>query len=93
MRFHTKYRILLWKNYFDTGFGLLNYFKYFIGFYALASREIAITLWAALIFAVFCFFFGYFYYKYDWVRAQNEVSNRYNLFVEEMRLKIKSKNI
>ena len=85
---HKKYLFCLWKSYFETGRGITDYVKYFIGFYALASREIWITLLLALAYAVVAFFIGKAWYKYNFQEATQEVSNQFNPFVKEMRKKL-----
>ena len=85
MKFQTKYNILLYKSYLDSGLGLTAYFKYFIALFAIASSNVPITLWITLVYFVCCFFIGYFWFKHEWVLAGAEVGNKYNLFVKEMR--------
>lgn len=91
MKFQLKFRLLLLKTYFDTGLGLTNYIKYFIAFFALASKDIFWTIFFGLAYALSCFIIGFIWYHYKWIEVQNEVSNRYNPFVKEMRRKIKRK--
>ena len=79
------YKILLWKAYFDKGFGLTNYFKYLLGFYALASQEIIITLIIALIYSIICLVIGRLWYHYKLIETENEIGNIFNPFVKEMR--------
>ena len=85
MNFQNKYRLVLWKSYFDQGLGLTNYLKYVIGFFALASKDLTSTFIFVGIYLVFCLILGYCWFKYGWVQVQQEVSNNYNLFVKEMR--------
>lgn len=89
MKFETKYRLILWKSYFDQGYSLTNYVKFPLGFFALSSRNVELTLYFVAIYSILCFFLGYFWFKYGWVKVQQEVSNKYNLFVEEMRENLK----
>ena len=79
------YRFCLLKAYLDKGVGLTNYFKYFMALFALASMDVKTTLIICFIYAIFCFALGYFWYKYDFIEGENEVSNRFNPFVKEMR--------
>ena len=92
MKFKLKYKICLIKSYFDKGLGLTNYIKYFLGFFALASKDVGLTFLWASVYVVFCFFFGRWWFKSNFVRAEQEVSNKYNLFVGEMRKKIGKPN-
>jgi hypothetical protein len=87
MKFKTKYSLCLLKSYFDKGFALTNYFKYIIAFIGLASKDIKNTLLIAFVYAIFCFILGYFWFKSDFILAEIEVGNKYNLFVKEMRKK------
>ena len=89
MNFNNKYRLLLYKDYLDTGMGLTSYVKYLIAFFGLASADVKTTMWIAAGYAVFCFLLGYAYYRYEWVLAGHEVGNRYNLFQKEVREKLK----
>jgi len=84
---------MLHKSYFDTGFGLMNYPKYLIGFFALASRDVKTTMIIGVIFAILCYVLGFLYFKFGWIKASNEVGNQYNLFVKEMRKHYKKRKI
>lgn len=88
MKLEKKINILLWKKYFDIGFGTTSYLKYGVaalGVYQAVNAEFIILFLIGLGYAIFCFVFGYFYVKYQWFLADQEVSNRFNLFVKEMR--------
>ncbi len=93
MKFKTKYQIMLWKSYFDQGLSLVNILKYPLGFFALSSLNVKWTLILTFIFLILCFVLGWGFYKYGWVKAQIEVSNQYNLFVREVREKLKKRKI
>lgn len=92
MKFKTKYKLLLWKSYFDVGYGITNYLKYPLmafGLYSFSSGIDLRILFALTIFwGIFCFIFGYFWFKYGWQIAQAEVGNQYNLFMKEVRKKL-----
>jgi len=92
MKFKTKYKILLLKQYFDKGFGVTNYFKYIIAFFGLASREISTTLWIAFAYGIACFIVGWAWFKFDLVKVEQEISNDYNIFVQETRKKLRLKS-
>ena len=79
------YNLLLHKAYFDKGMGLTNYVKYVIAFFGVASSDVKSTLWIAFFYGIICYFLGMFWYKKDLVKTENEVANRNNLFVKEMR--------
>jgi len=89
MKFKTKYKLCLTKRYFDTGYSLTNYMKYFIAFFGLASRDIQTTMIIGFSWVFACFFIGWIWIKYKFIEAEQEVTNQFNLFVKEMRKKIK----
>ena len=84
------------KAYLDQGWGLLNYFKYFL--YAWAGSNIINTgdyndafIMGALFFTC-CYICGWIWYNTDMVRASAEIGNRWNLLTEELRKKFKLKS-
>lgn len=89
MKFQTKYKILLFKSYFDKGYGVTNYLKYFIAFFALASLNVKQVIWISFFYGILCWFVGYWWYKYDWIIAEIEIGNKYNLFVQDIRKRLK----
>lgn len=91
MKFSTKYKLCLWKSYLEKGMGILNYVKYLIAFFALASDNIALTLIISAIFAIVSFFLGWWWFRSEFMKAETEVGNNYNLFVKQMRKSIKRK--
>ena len=80
-----KYKILLWKRYFDTGYGLTSYLKYGIALFGLSSLNVSQTLTLGIAYGLLCFVFGWIWYRYQFVEVENEISNRFNLFAREMR--------
>jgi apolipoprotein N-acyltransferase len=89
MNFEKKIDLLLYKKYFDTGWGLTSYLKYALAFFGLASQDVQSTLIIATIYGLSCFIIGYYWLKSDFYKADLELNNRYNIFVEEMRKRIK----
>ena len=87
------YKLALWKNYFDQGYGITSYLKYLIAFFGLASRNIKTTMIIGIIYGLLCFLIGYVCIKSGFFKAQIEVSNKYNLFVSEVRNKLKKKSL
>ncbi len=85
MRFELKYKITLIKGYFDKGWSLTTYIKYLIALFGLASLNIKATLIVGVIYAFFCYFIGYYWFKYQWVSAEHEVQNRFNPVMKEIR--------
>lgn len=90
--FEKKLWFVTQKRYFDTGFGILNYLKYLIILFGISSLDLKSTLIMGFAFGVGCYLIGFLWLKTDFYTAETEVSNRYNLFVEEMRGKIDGKN-
>lgn len=92
-----KFNFVLWKTYFDTGFGLTNYIKYAIALYGIVvSKElfnINKLLWIVVLYAISCFIIGYCWYRYGFKEAEIEVNNKFNLFVKEMRHKVIKKDL
>ena len=87
------YKIALHKRYFEYGYGITNYIKYSIALFGLSSLNVKATLIIAIVYAVACYFLGWFLYKINFPTAEKEVENKYNLFVKEMRSKLKKRNI
>ena len=85
MRFQVKYKLCLWKAYFDKGMGLTNYIKYLIAFVGIASLNVQLILILGIIYGISCFFLGWWWFKWKWITAEFEVQNKVNLFVKEMR--------
>ena len=84
------YRIVLFKAYFDKGWGLMNYPKYILflvgaGDVIQSGGDYTNVLIAGGILFLFLFLFGKWAYKYGWVAAELEVENKVNPFVNEMR--------
>lgn len=95
MRF---YKFALWKSYFDTGYGLMSLPKYVLilaGFGDVLSSggKVSNIFIGGFIFGIVCFFLGKWWFKVGLAESMNEVGNRYNLFVKQMRRKIKTKSI
>lgn len=97
MKFQTKYKLALWKSYFDNGYGLTSYPKWLLATVGIGSAIQGVSMWwvvlGGIIYGIMCFFLGWLWFKYKWVVAQTEVGNKYNLFVKEMRKKLKKKSI
>lgn len=76
---------MLWKKYFDSGYSITNYLKYFIAFFGLASRNIKWTMIVGFAWAIACVILGRAYLKHRWFEIDIEITNRFNPFVKEMR--------
>lgn len=86
-------KIALHKRYFDYGFGILNYVKYFVAFFALASRDTFSTLIVGLLYGVACYLTGWYLINKGFWEAENEISNRFNPFQVEIRKKLKHRKL
>jgi len=89
---HYKKKILLQKRYFDLGYGITNYIKVVvavigIGEMATGSKPLALIM--LFLYGIFCYLVGLGYVKYGWYTLDIEITNKFNLFVKEMRKKIK----
>lgn len=84
------FKFLILKRYFDTGFGLSSYAKYFIGFYGIASLDVKQTMAIAIIWGLLCFPMGWAWIRYKMAHRENEISNTLNPFMGEVRRAIKS---
>ena len=82
-----KFKFILAKAYFDKGWGLLSPAKYAIALFGLASSDVVWTMIIGFAYCIFCYFFGRFWFKHKLMDAENEVNNRVNPFVNEMREK------
>lgn len=83
--------MLLQKRYFDLGWSITGYLKYILALFGIASLNVKATMVLAVCYAVFCYVFGWAWVKFGWYTIDIEITNMYNLFVKEMRSKLKSK--
>lgn len=90
MRF---YKLCLWKAYFEKGLGLTNVFlkiAMVVGISAIFTIGMSVltTIMCGLVYCIFCFFLGAIWYKKGFADAENEVNNKVNPFVREMRKRL-----
>jgi len=90
--FEIKFKLLLLKAYFDKGYGFTSPVKWLLAVLGITSQDYKIILVGTFFYVVSCFIFGWLFYKYDWIRAQAEIDNRFNLFQQQMRKKFKIKD-
>jgi len=87
------YKFCKLKAYFERGYSLTNPLKYLIVLLGLAegftTNSLNNTLALACLYLFSCFFIGWGWFRYGLVLAEQEVGNQFNLFVKEMRKKIK----
>jgi len=87
------YKFALWKAYFDKGYAVTSYLKYFVAIIGIAGFPAKFLIPLFIIYGISCFVVGWIWYKFRITDAENEVGNRYNPFVKQMRRKIKTKDI
>jgi hypothetical protein len=75
----------LHKAYFEKGLSITSYAKYLIAFFGLASGDLFSTIILGLVYIPICYSIGWFWFKKEFAKAELEVTNRINPFVEEMR--------
>jgi len=82
-----KFKFLLWMRYFQTGYGSIfsNIFKYAIALFGLSSQDVKSTMALGFFYVIFCFAFGWWWYYFKFIEIENEISNRFNWFMREMR--------
>lgn len=84
---------MLQKRYFDYGFGITNYFKYFVYMFTayeiIGKQSITSSIMILVAWGVFCYFFGRYLYNYGWHAAEQEILNRINPFVQGVRKNLK----
>lgn len=91
MKFKTKLLICLLRRYFDTGFGILNYVKYPLVVLGISFPNVRVVVLVSFIYALICFGLGWAWIKYDFFKAEQEISNKFNLFVLQVRKKLLTK--
>ena len=88
-----KYKTMLLKAYFDNGYSITSYPKWAFAIFGIGSAIKGYSLWYRILgagtYGILCFILGYVFLKMGFYEAQQEVSNQFNLFVKEMREKIK----
>ena len=88
MKFETKYRILLHKQYFSKGEDLISYGKWFILYFGASTMDFNLTIILGVIYGLISYVMGRIWYSRGFAEADTEVNNRFNLFVKEMRKKL-----
>ena len=55
LKFETKYKICLWKTYFETGYSITNYLKYPLLLLGILGKiKIGTAIIGALLYAILC---------------------------------------
>jgi len=79
------YKFALVKSYFDKGYAITSPVKLLIALFGIASLDVEKTLLLGIIYIACCFVVGYIWYNRGIVEAEQEVDNKHNLFVKQMR--------
>ena len=87
------YKFILWKTYFEKGYGITSYMKYLIAFFGLASQNISTTLYLGVGYFFVCIVVGRLWYRYRLVDTEIEIQNQFNPFVHDVRGHIKKQKI
>ena len=87
----SSYKLLLWKAYFEKGWQITNYFKYVLVVFGWATNDVKTTILIGIVWVLCCFIVGKFWYKYKLINTEQEIQNRINPFVHEMRSNLKTK--
>lgn len=80
-----KWYLLTLKRFFDTGLAITNYLKYIIAIFGFTSNDVRTTMLLAGGYSIFCVILGYWWFIYGLVELENEIGNRFNFFIQEMR--------
>lgn len=81
-------KLALHKKYFDTGRGVIDYLKYPLLAMGIAIPNLKIILWVAIAYALACYLIGWWWLNFGMKDAENEVENRFNPFVKQVRRKL-----
>ena len=87
--FKWKIKLCLWKYYFDKGYALTSQVKYLFLIFGWATGDIKNTILMIIAYIPLCFVLGFIWVRTDLFKAEQEVGNIHNKFVQEMREKFK----
>ena len=79
------YRWLLYKRYFDLGYGLTGYFKWILAVVGISALNLQWIIAGFFFYGIFCFLTGWIWIKYNLYILENEITNQYNFFMREVR--------
>ena len=81
------YKFLLWKRYFDTGYGLTNYIFKLIAVLGLTSQMVKETFLILFVYSIGCLILGRIWLYSGLQHTETEIGNMFNPFVDDMRNK------
>ena len=82
------FKFALHKRYFDTGRGVIDYLKYPLVLLGLAIPNVKMIIAVASVYAMISYILGWWWVNKGMMDAENEVSNKFNPFVREVRRKL-----
>ena len=87
-----KWRLLLHYTYFSIGYGTLSIVKYFwlivAGGSLVGGTGAKLGIILGFIYCIICYFFGMYWYENGLAEIQQEIGNRVNPFVRQLRKKV-----
>lgn len=87
------YNLAFLYSCFNQGYGITSPIKWVASIVGIGSAiQGSSLIWigiGALVYFLLCIGVGFLCFKYGWVDAMAEVSNKYNPFVKQMRRKLK----
>ena len=90
-----QFKINLHLAYFNKGFTLLNYFKYLLAILGVGAAMVKTPIYlislVAASYAFLCYFLGWLWINKGWLDAENDVQNKFNPFVKDMRYSVNRK--
>lgn len=86
-----KEKFVITKTYFDKGWGISSYMKYAIALFGISSLNVKYTLLLGLVYGVMCYFMGRIWLNRGFESIEQEVYNRVNPFVSDVRKHINRK--
>ena len=81
------YRLLVAKAYFDKGWSTSAYLKYVVAVGAIKLPSLKMGILLGLGYGIFCYLLGRWWYNYRLIDTENEIQNKFNPFVGEVREK------
>lgn len=82
------FKPLLWKAYFDKGFGITNYVKYIIAGVGFAGLKPMHVVLLACVYLPSCILIGREWYRHHLTETEFEIQNMFNPFTKEVRSKL-----
>lgn len=90
-KFGWKSHLLLYKKYFDTGYGHMHYLKLIITVFGvswLLEGGYTKTIFWLVAYAGWCYLFGWVWIKWHWLEADMDLNNYFDVFVRQVRRKL-----